>query len=320
MAQSRRKPKKDSMIDFTKKYANNYEACVEFFFDLKWPDGFYCDQCNSTHCYKINGRNVFECQKCHKQHSLLAGTIFQDCKLDLYKLILGIFLFFTSNKGVTGIEISSALDINYKSALLLIRKCRILMSQSNSEKVLDSMFYEADASYIGSVSEGKVGRSSDKQPFLIVLSTDQENQFPRFIKLRLIKTDSKDVMTSNIKKCCVLGTDRTLSTDGTNTYNDLKEYINVKNEKVDYKSEGHRLKWINIIIGNIQNNIVGLYHGVQKRDLPLFLNEQEWRYNHRSSGNKIMDKVKRYIRESTPVTKKQISNVLDLSEPYFART
>ncbi len=91
------------------------------------------------------------------------------------------------------------------------------MAQSNSEKFLYSLFYEADASYIGSVSEGKVGRSSDKQPFLIVLSTDQENKYPRFVKLRLIKTDSKNVMTSNIKKCCVLGKDRTLNTDGTNT-------------------------------------------------------------------------------------------------------
>ena len=130
MSQPRRKPKKDSLIDFTKKYANNYGACVEFFFDLKWTDGFYCDRCNCTHCYKINERNVFECKNCHKQHSLLAGTIFEQCKLDIYKLILGMFLFFTSNKGVTGVEISSALDINYKSALLLIRKCRVLMAQS----------------------------------------------------------------------------------------------------------------------------------------------------------------------------------------------
>ncbi len=320
MAQPRRKPKKDAIIDFNRKYSNNYEACVEFFFDLKWPDGFYCDRCNCTHYYKIKDRNVFECKNCKRQQTLLAGTIFQDTKLDLYALLLGIFMFFTNNKGVTGIEISTALDINYKSALLLIRKCRVLMAQSNSEKVLNSKFYEADTSYIGSVSEGNVGRSSTKQPVLIVLSTDKENQYPRFVKLRTIKTDSQEVMTSNIKKCCILGNDRTLSTDGTNTCNDLTEFINVNNEKINYKSKDHRLKWLNIVIGNIQNNIVGIYHGVQKRELPLFLNEQEWRYNHRFSGKTIMEKVKRYISRSTPVTKKQISMVLDLSEPYFART
>ena len=43
---------------------------------------------------------------------------------------------------------ASELDINYKTALKLCIKCRVLMSLSNSEKILDSMFYEADTIYI----------------------------------------------------------------------------------------------------------------------------------------------------------------------------
>ena len=29
----------------------------------------------------------------------------------------------------------------------------------------------------------------------------------------------------------------------------------------------HRLLWLNIIIGNIKNNITGIYHGITKRDV-----------------------------------------------------
>ena len=93
-------------------------------------------------------KNLFECTKCRHQHYLFAGTIFQDNKLPLFKLILGLYFFFSANKGCTAIEMASELDINYKTALKLCRKCRVLMSLSNSEKILDSMFYEADTIYI----------------------------------------------------------------------------------------------------------------------------------------------------------------------------
>ena len=83
-------------------------------------------------------------QLSHKQHSLLSGTIFQSCKIDLYKLLLGIFLFFNENKGISAVDLCSILDVNYKTALLLENKCRILMSLSNSDKLLNSLFYEAD--------------------------------------------------------------------------------------------------------------------------------------------------------------------------------
>ena len=65
---------------------------------------------------------------------------------------------------------------------------------------------------------------------------------------------------------------------------------------------------MNTFIGNIQSNINHLYRLVKKRDLPLFLSEQEWR---------IMDKVKKYISMSTPVTFKQITNSVLAYEKQF---
>lgn len=98
------KHKKDSLVQLTQKYANDHMTCVYFFIEAKWPIGFYCE-------------------KCGHQHYLFAGTIFQDNKLELYKLILGIYLFFTANKGFSAVEMASALDINYKTALRLCKKC-----------------------------------------------------------------------------------------------------------------------------------------------------------------------------------------------------
>ena len=87
------------MIEFTRKYANNDQTCEEFFLRAKYPNGYYCKKCGCTHCRKISTRNhVYNCSKCCHLSCLFAGTIFQDCKLDLYKLLLGLFIFFTCNK------------------------------------------------------------------------------------------------------------------------------------------------------------------------------------------------------------------------------
>ena len=79
-------------------------------------------------------------------------------------------------------ELSKELKVNYKTACLLQTKARILMKNSNSKKLLDSNFYESDAAYTGTSSHnGKRGIGTDKQPFLIVLATEQENPYPRFV-------------------------------------------------------------------------------------------------------------------------------------------
>ena len=319
MAKTKLKPKKNSLIEFTRKYANNNQACLDYFIHAKYPVGFYCSKCGCTHYYYINRHNVLKCKECGHDNYLFAGTIFQDNKLELYKLLLGLYLFFTSNKGISGAEMRTQLDVNYKTALLLCRKCRILMAQSNSEKILDSMFYEADTAYIGSKSkeEHHQGCGTEQQPFLAILSTEKENNIPLYIKLHVIPVDNSIFMEKVIKKSARLSPDRTLNTDGKTTFASLKDIVNLKSEKINYDDKNHKLFWLNTVISNVQNNILGIYRGIAKRDLPLFLNEQQWRFNHRYTGQEVMNKVSKYILKSTPCPRKRIVTVLNLSEPHF---
>lgn len=241
------KPKKCSLYQFSQTYANNPMKCVEFFLSMKRPDGFSCDCCNCHDYYLIKrvGKTktsyIIECKKCHKQYSLLAGTVFESCKLDLYKLLLGIFLFFNENKGISAIDLCSYLDVNYKTALLLETKCRILMSISNSRQLMESQFYEADIFHIGSKSKNKAGRASEQQSVLGILSTDQENKYPSYIKLRLIKDYTGKSLKTNIEKCCILSEKAKLNTDGEKGFNILDKQIQVNNEKINYEEKDHRL-------------------------------------------------------------------------------
>ena len=73
---------------------------------------------------------------------------------------------------------------------------------------------------------------------------------------------------ANIK--AKLGKERKINTDDKSTFNRLKDEIILKSEKMIYEEKNHRLYWSNIIIGNIKNNIVGIYHGVTKNRYHYF--------------------------------------------------
>lgn len=192
------------------------------------------------------------------------------------------------------------------------------MSLSNSEKLLNSLFYEADVFNIGAKSKNNAGRASEQQSILGILSTDKGNNYPRFIKLRRINDYTGLSLKKNIEQCCILTHAALLNTDGEKGFNTLNKEIQVKNEKISYEEKNHRLLWLNIIIGNIKNNITGIYHGITKREMPLFLNEQEYRFNHRNMRKTVMDKIKKYLQKSFPISHRQIVYILNISAPHFS--
>ena len=160
--------------------------------------------------------------------------------------------------------------------------------------------------------------ATEQQPVYAVLSTKKENSYPQYIKLCVMPKDSGENIKKITEKKIVLSKDKVLNTDGKTTFSQLAQQITLKSEKIDYHEKNHRLKWLNIVCGNIKNNIIGIYHGVPKRDLPLFLHEQEWRFNHRNSGSNLLEKIAKYITNSFPMTSSKFTYILNIAEPFFS--
>ena len=219
------KPRKPSLVDFTNKYCNNDEACFDFFRKARFPEGFVYEKCGCAHCCKLIRHNVTECSTCGHQDYLFAGTIFQDNKLPLYKLLLGLFLFFVNSNGISAIELHSHLNVNYKTALLLARECRILMNDSNNTHKLEPLFYESDTTYIGAPAKekGRQGLGTTKQPVLFVLSIGQENNYHNYVKLFPMLVDSGSNIRPFFLQGVVMTANRVLNTDVKTTYNCLKK-------------------------------------------------------------------------------------------------
>lgn len=97
----------------------------------------------------------YRCEVRHHDERLLSGTCFQDNKLPLNKLLYGIFLVLSSKQSISSVALAEELKVNYKTVTLLQKKCRILMRQSNNEKVLDSIFYESDVAFFRRSKQGE---------------------------------------------------------------------------------------------------------------------------------------------------------------------
>lgn len=153
----------------------------------------------------------------------------------------------------------------------------------------------------------------------MVLPTDKENQYPKFLKLCLIPIVNKKYVNNFVKKRILLHKDSTLNTYGTNASNDIKDLMQLNSQKIVHTKDNKKLKWLHIIIGNIKNNITGIYHGVPKRSLPLFMQEQKLRFNHHNTGTGLLKKIGIYILKSSPMLDNLTMIILDISEPSFSK-
>ena len=300
-----------SKSDFIIQYYMDPDKCRDFFFDMKWPEGYVCEKCGCTHFYYMSTKKCYRCAHCRHDERLLAKTIFQDCKLPLNVLLYGLFLIFTDKRGISSMELAEELKVNYKTACLLNTKCRILMQSSNEGHCLDSAFYESDVAYAGAPSSnGKRGMGTDKQPFLVVLATVADGQYPTRVKMREIGSDRGEFIKNFFDEYVVTGGRRLLNTDGKTTYNVLKGDMKVRNEPIDYENENRRLYFLDKIVSNFNACMLHVYHGIGKRMLPLYFSEFEWRHNHRNTKD-FLARIKEYVALSEVQTKKMIAEKMD---------
>jgi transposase-like protein len=71
-------------LEFQDKFNSN-EACYQFLFHKKWPEGFRCPKCDHHHAFFIKTRKqpLYECACCKHQITLTVGTVFERIRKDL---------------------------------------------------------------------------------------------------------------------------------------------------------------------------------------------------------------------------------------------
>jgi transposase-like protein len=112
-------------------YAEGEQAAFRRFCALRWPETSgrpVCPACACLDVYDLRTRQRFKCAACHRQFSVTSGTIFASRKLSFVDLLAAICLVVNASKGLSAVQLSRDLDVQHKTAFVLMHKLREAMA------------------------------------------------------------------------------------------------------------------------------------------------------------------------------------------------
>lgn len=121
----------------------------EMFCRLRWTGGVpACPHCGCSTCYAFSCRPIFKCKACGRQFSITSGTIFAFHKLLIRDYLAAIAIFVNGAKGVSALQLSRDLGVQYKTAFVLAHKLReAVAKEAKGETQMGTV--EVDGAYFG---------------------------------------------------------------------------------------------------------------------------------------------------------------------------
>ena len=86
------------------------EACREYLFRLRWPDGFRCPGCGCGKSWPLR-KVLLQCAACGRQTSVTAGTIFQDTRSPLPLWFRAMWWVTTQKTGASALGLQRVLGL-----------------------------------------------------------------------------------------------------------------------------------------------------------------------------------------------------------------
>jgi transposase-like protein len=277
--------------EFLEKYGTDTQ-CSQALYQLRWPNGYVCPECGNTTGCELKKRKIYQCHKCHHQTSLTAGTIFHGTKLPLKKWFLAIYLLTQRKKSISALQLSREIGVNYNTAWKLKHKLMQVMMERQSEERLAGRI-EMDDAYIGGEKPGKRGRgSSNKIPFVAAVETTQDGR-PMKIHLRRVRSFHKTEIARYAKSSLMAGS--TVFSDGLYCFRAVTEakcdHIAVVTGGGRKSAQHSSFKWVNTMLGNVKNSLLGTFHAIREKHVPRYLAEFEYRFNRRFDLPKMIERL-----------------------------
>lgn len=260
------------------------EQCQKRLFSLRWENGFMCPNCGSTSYCQLRSRPLYQCNRCHQQTSLTAGTLLSNSKLPLTVWFLAIYLITQGKNGISALELSRHLGISYNATWRLKHKLMQAMKENDDKQPLENIVQLDDAYWGGKDKGGKRGRGSKKKtPFVAAIQMNDERH-PIYMRMSMVDGFKKQEITNwgkkHIEEKTLVVTDGLACFEGlvdANVYHDVEN----KSQAESLEVVQEHFEWVDTMIGNVKNSLHGTYHAIRKKHLPRYLGEFCFRFNHR---------------------------------------
>jgi hypothetical protein len=280
-------------------------ACKQLLADMRWHGKVECPRCGETErVYALKAKPFhWVCKSgkltvtnegwkettCHRRNgyrfSVLSGTIFENTNYPLSIWFEVIYLMTQSKKGISALQIHRQIGSgDYRTAWYMCMRVRGAMEDKEFPKLMGEV--EVDETYMGG-KRGKMHKSKrrpdgwgtkGKTPVIGAISRKGSvvAQMCDYVDERQAHKFIQKVVDPNVTL---------ISTDEAGIYRNLDK-LGYRHETVDHKAEEYvrgdaGTQNIDNFWSMLKRGVVGTYHKVSAKYLPMYLAEFQFRYNAR---------------------------------------
>ncbi|MBW7950168.1 MAG: IS1595 family transposase [Pseudorhodoplanes sp.] len=267
-------------------------ACKTYLQSRRWPEGVHCPRCGSAErVHPVKSMPFkWQCYSCTSgsgyRFSVIAGTIFENTNKPLRDWFRIVHLMLASKKGMSSLQIQRMMGFgSYETALHMTHKIRAALIAPETKL---GGIVEVDDTWVGGKAYNKHGKrsgggrggaGSGKVPVIGAIER-QGNVVARVLKRVSSRAAEMFVQETVSNKVSLIATDT------------ASAYKRIGNS-FPHGSVNHNIG--QYVVGAVHTNtiegfwsifkrgIVGSYHKVSAKYLPLYVAEFQFRYNNRQN-------------------------------------
>jgi transposase-like protein len=304
--------------EFQAKFASE-EACQQYLAACRWPDGFVCPRCGNRRAYELAKLRRWQCAGCRHQVSLTAGTILHNTKTPLTTWFWAAYLMTTDKRGVSALLLQHQLDLRrYETAWMMLHKFRRAMINLAREPLRGEV--EVDDTWVGGTQAGLRGsrQLKDRKAALVLVAVEKRGRATGRARMAVIPDFKSGTLLAFLKQNVAPGS--TVYTDGLKSFTGLQEagFRHVPRCQplpTDLRKGAKSVVPLaDRAIGNLQQWLIGTYHGVSRDQLQVYLDEFVFRHNRRRLPMAAFQTLLGLGTAHKPTPYEQIRGAADLSE------
>lgn len=270
------------------------DACKAYLTKNRWPEGVRCPRCGNDKVYELTKPFHWQCQNCTPKgyrFSVLVGTIFENTNVALRQWFKVIYLMLTSKKGISALQVHRMIGTgSYRTAWYMCHRVRAGMADEGFQKLLGIV--EIDETFVGGKAKnrhkdrrggggGAGGMGSGKTPIAGAVSRKGR------LVAKVIENVRSDTLTKFVResvstKVSLICTD---NWQGYRRLGGMFPHATVDHSKGEYVGSTEELigaVHTNTIEGFwslVKRGVMGSFHKVSAKYLPLYVAEFQFRYN-----------------------------------------
>ena len=268
------------------------DACRAYLIARRWPQGVVCPRCGNPHVYDLASGHHWQCEACAKdgyRFSHLTGTVFENTNKPLRDWYRVTHMMLTSKKGISALQIMRVMGFgSYKTAHYMCHRIRAALVEVNMDKL--GGIVEVDETFVGGKdknrhwdkkSGGVGGQASNK--FIIIGAVERNgNCVTRVIDRTDSATFDAFVRATVSDKVSLLTTDEH---SGYRLLKDVYPHQYVRHGANQYVIGAVHTNTIEGYWSIFKRGVVGTFHKVSRKYLPLYIAEFQFRYNNRRNAD-----------------------------------